>query len=487
MSSDMDGHPPSGRTLVVGIDFGTTYSGVAYGVTENPDRTIPCQTWSSSKTDGTVTGGVKVPTTIRYLQQRGEFEWGFQIPEDNVHPDDIMRWFKLGLQPPKNRPDEIRNLLARHDSDRLVKDYLSGLGENILHFLRTSSRLGENDVEMFIRESAIQVVLTVPAVWEEVAKRKTLQAFENARGLGGLGSVTLVSEPEAAATYALHNMIQESSLEVGQSFIVLDAGGGTVDVITYTITALHPVLQVREAAAGAGDFCGAAFVDKAFTDHLQATLGNEEGFDNELLGRALPVHGLANNQEIGIRSGRLTLRAFDVHAMFEPYILKTIRLVKDQIKHYGVELSVAYDREQHLGLENKRHWDGMDGCWRVDAMHWFIRRGDRVAESKPYYHHLSQASKVSHGRPGTIDLTIYSDSKSDEAPVARNGNVEVLSHLRANFRSIPTDQLPVVRGKDGLDYYVLSCDIEVTYRSASTEYTLIHDNHRYDTVTEEYV
>ncbi|KAK8031225.1 hypothetical protein PG990_000959 [Apiospora arundinis] len=530
MSTGMDGQASNDQTLVIGIDFGTTFSSVAYGISRHSEGTQICSSWPTSNKNEEITNSAIVPTIIRYPSQSGEVEWGFQIPEATVHPDEIMRWFKLnsGLQNAQNRPEVIQNMLVRHDTDRLVTDYLSGLGQSFLDWAR--KRIGSVVVDDFVKRRAVQFVLTVPAVWEDLAKSKTLQAFEHARQISELGKYTLVSEPEAAATYALHTMSQGSSLEVGQSFIVLDAGGdspGTVDTITYTITNLHPVLQVRETAAGAGDFCGAVFIDKAFTDHIQVTLGKEEGFDNEVLGRArkefetvikpaftqammpngrftVPVLGMANNPEIGIRNGRLTLRAFEVHAMFEPCILKTIRLVKDQIatakvpiaavilvgvsytvfaqavvvyswtrtpwdlladieylEHYGTELSVVYDQGKHRELEDKRSWDGLDGCWRVDAMRWFIRHGDRVAEDKPYTHFFSQTSRVSFGRPRTILLTIYSDSKSNEAPVARNNNVDDLCHVEADLSRIPTERLHVRRGRDGFDYYELRCEIEI--------------------------
>ncbi|KAK8034829.1 hypothetical protein PG993_009824 [Apiospora rasikravindrae] len=566
MSSATDGPSSNDRTLVIGIDFGTTYSGIAYGFTHRPDYRMSCATWPSSRTKNDGAGGKKVPTTIRYLEQHGEFEWGAQIAEATTHPDEVLRWFKLGLQNLENQPHDVRAMLAHQETDRLVKDFLTGFGEHVMYFLR--ERLGLATLDDFIKRSAIHTVLTVPAVWQDRAQKKTLEAFKNAGNLASLGLPELVSEPEAAATYALHTMSEGNSLEVGQSFIVLDAGGGTVDIITYTITALHPVLEVREAAAGVGDFCGGAFVDRAFADHLQATLGNEENFNNEVLGHArqafesnvkrqfshaampnqgfsIPVRGMANNSELGIRNKHLNLRAFEIHAMFEPYVLKTIRLVKDQIRtagvpieavilvggfgtseylqerlkkdievdmkipmrftndptlavvygavmrgiahvapekqHYGTELAAVYDEEAHRELVDKRSWDGLDGCWRVDVMRWFIRRGDRVAESRPFVHHFRQTSRVSFGRPNLVFLTIYADSKSSEAPVPRNDNVDTLCHLEADLSSIPTSRFPIQRGKDGFDYYVLSCEIEVVYKSATTEYTLVHDTHRYAT------
>ncbi|KAK8003207.1 hypothetical protein PG989_002926 [Apiospora arundinis] len=586
----MEGSPPNQRTLVVGIDFGTTYSGVAYSTSDMTDHRVPCVSWPLSQTARDGGSGFKVPTTIRYIRRQSEFQWGLQIPR-SAHPDEIYRWFKLGLQSDHDRPADLRKMLADHDTDRLVRDYLIGFGEHVMYFL--GQHLGEQVLQGYIERSAIQFVLTVPAVWSDLAKQKTLQAFEKVPSMSGIGGVTLVSEPEAAATYALHTMVQEASpLKAGQSFIVLDAGGGTADLITYTIVDLHPVLQVREAAKGSGDLCGGAFVDEAFKAHLQATLGHEEAFDNELLGEAveafdsgpkrqfstsslpngvfsIPVGGMPNNVDLGIRNGRLNLRASEIYSMFEPVVLQIIRLTKEQIhaasvpidavilvggfgtsmylrerlkdeieekeripirftnqsslavvygavmkgvanvapeertflkvvdraarsklnilKHYGVELGQVYDDELHRDLPSKRYWDGLDGCWRINTMTWFIRAGDRVAETKPYYHKFHHDSKVLYGRPEVISMTIHADNDSEEAPLTRNKNVKPLCRIEADLSLIPTSHFRITRGRDGLDYYRVHCEVEVVYRSASTEYTLVHDGVHYKTVTAEYV
>lgn len=76
-------------------------------------------------------------------------------------------------------------------------------------------------------------------------------------------------------------------LEVGDTFVLCDAGGGTVDLISYTITALLPKLQIKEAAPGTGDFCGAAYLDESFSNYLDQILSNEPGWDSEVLADAM--------------------------------------------------------------------------------------------------------------------------------------------------------------------------------------------------------
>lgn len=43
-------------------------------------------------------------------------------------------------------------------------------------------------------------------------------------------------------------------------------------------------------------------------------------------------------------------------------------------KHYGTELTVAYQHSLHAELFDKRRWDGLNGCYEVEVMNWFIKQ-----------------------------------------------------------------------------------------------------------------
>ena len=43
------------------------------------------------------------------------------------------------------------------------------------------------------------------------------------------------------------------SLNLGDAFVVCDAGGGTVDLISYEVVGLSPNLQVKELVPGTGN------------------------------------------------------------------------------------------------------------------------------------------------------------------------------------------------------------------------------------------
>ncbi|CAD0083692.1 unnamed protein product [Aureobasidium vineae] len=75
-----------------------------------------------------------------------------------------------------------------------------------------------------VSSTPIEITLTVPAIWSDTAKDTTFRVAQKA----GMGSnLRMISEPEAAAIYALTVMAEDSNvLQVGDNFIVCDAGGG---------------------------------------------------------------------------------------------------------------------------------------------------------------------------------------------------------------------------------------------------------------------
>ena len=95
----------------------------------------------------------------------------------------------------------------------------------------------------------IRAVMTVPAIWSPGAMERTLNI---ARKAGLPDDVCLVREPEAAALAVLKDRKEDGdTLQVGDCFVVCDAGGGTVDLISYKICGLDP-LQIQECAVGDG-------------------------------------------------------------------------------------------------------------------------------------------------------------------------------------------------------------------------------------------
>ena len=114
-----------------------------------------------------------------------------------------------------------------------------------------------------------------------MAQAKT-RACAKAAGLGKGTALHIVSEPEAAALYALDAM-DPHDLKVGNTFVLCDAGGGTVDLITYTVSSLKPILRLREAAPGTGSMCGASFLNRKFQEFMESKFGGQNNWDDEVM------------------------------------------------------------------------------------------------------------------------------------------------------------------------------------------------------------
>lgn len=89
------------------------------------------------------------------------------------------------------------------------------------------------------------VVLTLPASFDEVARQLTIQAARTA----GLPRILLIEEPQAAFYWWLHRHLTswEEVVSVGQTILVCDIGGGTTDFTLIRVRAATP--GTRELSA----------------------------------------------------------------------------------------------------------------------------------------------------------------------------------------------------------------------------------------------
>lgn len=53
-------------------------------------------------------------------------------------------------------------------------------------------------------------------------------------------------------------------------------------------------------------------------------------------------------------------------------------------KHYGTELTVTYVDSIHAELFDKRRWDGLNGCYEVEVMDWFINQVSQERLHRPH-------------------------------------------------------------------------------------------------------
>ncbi|KAF1969591.1 hypothetical protein BU23DRAFT_591586 [Bimuria novae-zelandiae CBS 107.79] len=271
----------AGHRLVVGLDYGTTYTGVSFVETSNTkgteERIQIIQNWPSAHT--MIGTKEKVPSEIAYLHDG--IKWGGLIPP---HVQRNM-WTKLELDTPKQGEAEaIRQELAQltlmgggnqKKPTEIVADYLSQVKDHLI------KNLDDQYGSKLWRTLPMTLVITVPAVWSDAAKHKTLEAvFKagfNTTYFPHLRRTVTTTEPEAAAIYtikSLRSTAQDTQLAVSDGFVVCDMGGGTVDLISYRVAELEPTI-VEEVTMGTGGQCGGSFVDRGFLKWLEEKVGRD--------------------------------------------------------------------------------------------------------------------------------------------------------------------------------------------------------------------
>ena len=347
--------------ILIAIDLGTTFSGIAWAHTarvchfttlhfsnfahilQPATRSIIGQ-WPDihDSLDGITSG--KVPTEIYY--DEASIKWGFQIPEFEKR----YQCFKLELESSVAKDSSHLGLLypdpkslrvnQRTTGEVLISEYLTCLRKHISEILKIS--LCDNVLET----TTLEYIISVPAIWSEAARAKTRSCAERAGMSAGL---QLVLEPEAAIMHAVDQEL--SQMDVGDIVVVCDAGGGTVDLISYIIDQREPTLDISEAAPGTGNACGSNFLNRMFRQKLQERFGRFPGWGDDTLQEALeyfervvkrkfngnqdqwlvPVPGLPDDKDAGIRRGKLIMSGNEIRTLFEPVIAIITSLLQMQI------------------------------------------------------------------------------------------------------------------------------------------------------------
>ncbi|KAH0325054.1 actin-like ATPase domain-containing protein, partial [Aureobasidium melanogenum] len=342
--------------LIVGIDFGTTFSGVAFAFATNTEaKEDIIVEWPGA---GTQTKQ-KIPTVLYYDQHQQVVGWGADIadalaptgyPKPGVQK---VEWFKLQLMMSGNTyidPINLPPLPPGKSEIDVAADYLFKLRQAMRNYLQKT--LGE----VFTREERnIRYFLTVPAIWNDAGKAATRAAAIQAGFLRDENDnrLTLVTEPEAAAMFCSKTGLL--NLKIQDAVLIVDCGGGTVDLIAYEVEEEHP-FTVAECTAGSGDSCGSTALNRNFSNILRAKIrkmklpdGSKTAgrvyakcimdFENRIKADfrnngqkwAVDVGIEAEFPEAGIEEGYMTFTNEEILQCFEPVVNRILELVRNQI------------------------------------------------------------------------------------------------------------------------------------------------------------
>lgn len=267
------------KSIVVAIDFGTTFSGYAFSFSQN---------WGKVFTNNWQGGSLishKAPTVL-LLDSKAEFvSFGYEaedkyaaLAESGAHKDYyLFQRFKMIL----HQDEELHRNIKCKD--------LSGKQLEAIKVFSYSIRFLKDHIMEEIKKSVIQeaagaidleYVLTVPAIWGDKAKMFMREA---AIGAGIKKEDLIIAlEPEAASIYCQHlqfeNEKQDLSATImgvvkpGTKYMVVDLGGGTADITIHKKAEDNTLEELLPASGGPW---GGKSVDDAFMKFLRDLSGQK--------------------------------------------------------------------------------------------------------------------------------------------------------------------------------------------------------------------
>eukprot|EP01032_Pedospumella_encystans_P011191 gene11191-13029_t len=273
------------KPVVIGIDFGTAYSGIAYAT-----RGDPRAVWlgAPSCTDASQ---VKVPTSLLRLED-GTWKFGHEaesLYRDMLQGHDRESGAPINMQLFKRFKMVLKDATKGYDT--LTAPSLTGTSYPLKHLITESlrilkdfalERVGLGFGGEFVATRDVQWVLTVPAIWNEFGK----SFMRKAAFAAGLmdeeesDNLLLVLEPEGASLAVHAGAAQHGLLGVSSRFMVLDCGGGTVDITVHDVTKVKP-LEMKAISVPTGGDWGGDYVNIEFKKFLKELLGPELYRENE--------------------------------------------------------------------------------------------------------------------------------------------------------------------------------------------------------------
>ncbi|CAG8532487.1 8694_t:CDS:2, partial [Paraglomus occultum] len=223
--------------------------------------------------------GFKAHTVVQYNDEQEVSEWGepalMKEPEPRRKKDrrsrdkrsvqsDPIELFKLHLS--VLREEDKPALPDGLTYTMVITDYLRELRKLIKETLARRWP----DVQF---PEQVRLIMSLPAEWGP----GTPGILRECAYMAGLiaerytDQLDFTTEPEAAALYCIE-IQQQYKIQPGETYLVVDCGGGTVDL---TARKLLGDNKLDEATVRTGDLCGSTFVDRAFLNFLGDVLGHD--------------------------------------------------------------------------------------------------------------------------------------------------------------------------------------------------------------------
>ncbi|KAG1721510.1 uncharacterized protein EDB91DRAFT_1176212 [Suillus paluster] len=374
------------RKLVLAFDVGTTFSGVSYCILD-PGEVPVIRGVARYPAQEHVGGDSKIPSIIYYDLQGDVRAVGAEALQEHIieQAEDEgwvrLEWWKLHLRAKRLasshiREDDIPPLPHGKSAVQVLADFMRYLFQCAQTYIQESHLSLWRSVE-----NSIEFVLTHPNGWEGAQQQQIRRAVE----LAGLipsdqeqSHVHLLTEGEASLHFCVTNVIasdafsktpiavsdypdEEENQSDSQGVVVVDAGGGTIDLSAYSMK-LSPT-SFEEIAPAECCLQGSVFVTRRAHTLLRNKLSGSNYSSPEMIAQMTSIFDKSTklrfrkpdepsyikfgtirdkDAKYDIRSGQLKLVGRDIADLFEPSIKAIIEAFEQQMRAASTPVNFVF-------------------------------------------------------------------------------------------------------------------------------------------------
>ncbi|KEZ40569.1 Uncharacterized protein SAPIO_CDS8481 [Scedosporium apiospermum] len=250
--------------VIVAIDLGTTYTGVAWMTQRTPIQIINEWPGSGDRAER------KVPTILLYNADGTLSSWGFSCADD-YDPHNVkvrQEFFKIFIDQDTLEAAQQQGFVnvprSTSEAERFATDYLRQIYAQLKETVEM--QMGLSPYGNW-RHLAVEFMFSVPTTWTSHSIINTFKKIIRNAGFGIEGprhkAAVDLTEAQAAAVATLK--YSPVRFQLGTVFLTVDAGGGTTDLALMQVTSTDeafPKLSQMSAVRGVG--VGATLIDRAF-------------------------------------------------------------------------------------------------------------------------------------------------------------------------------------------------------------------------------
>jgi len=245
---------------IIGIDFGSSYSGFSFGI----------------DTETIETKYENIEPTILVIEKKTRKGYKYGNEADNFmsngRSNDYIYFdrIKTRLDPKLANNDQSEIYIEasfpknyKMQLKLVIKEYLRLFSDNILKYVNLKGKSYSKD--------DIKWVITVPAIWNDYGKQLMIECSRKA----GMNDISIALEPEAASLTMFNDNIVEKNLkEKGKKFMLIDAGGYTIDITLNEI--IDNDGNLKQLSPPSGGPYGSMNINKDLRNLVKEMFGKEK-------------------------------------------------------------------------------------------------------------------------------------------------------------------------------------------------------------------